>query len=162
MSDVKTRCKNNAKFIWRRALTQLSFVQFRPYATSFLGILFPLTLDVKTLKDPGEDVWPHTFFQDLCWCQGWGSCFKYGLFGKLVPWFYKKKKTEKDVSFACISSSGLHFSFCKDFLHHWLLLLVKKNKYATLSMHCFFLNLRLNFDLQLMEVSQCLNKPLYI
>ena len=34
----------NAQFIRTRALSQLSFVQFRPYATSFLGLLLSLTL----------------------------------------------------------------------------------------------------------------------
>ena len=39
--DVKTI---NAEFIRTRALSQLSFVQFKPYATSFPGLLLSLTL----------------------------------------------------------------------------------------------------------------------
>ena len=40
----------NAEFIWTHALLQLSFVQFRPDATSFLGLLLTLTLMWKSKK----------------------------------------------------------------------------------------------------------------
>ena len=40
----------NAKFIRTRALSQLSFIQFRPYAISFLGLLLSLTLMPKSKK----------------------------------------------------------------------------------------------------------------
>ena len=42
---VKT---TNAEFIRTRALSQLSFVQFRLYATSFVGLLLSLTLMSKS------------------------------------------------------------------------------------------------------------------
>ena len=42
----------NAEFIQTRALSQLSFVQIRPYATSFLGLLLSLTLISKRKKTP--------------------------------------------------------------------------------------------------------------
>ena len=45
--DVKTI---NAEFIRTCALSQLSFVQFRPYATSFQGLRLSLTLMVKSKK----------------------------------------------------------------------------------------------------------------
>ena len=40
----------NVEFIWIRALSQLSFAQFRPYATSFLGLLLSLTLMLTSKK----------------------------------------------------------------------------------------------------------------
>ena len=40
----------NAEFIWTRALSQLSFTQFRRYATSFLGLLLSLTLMLTSKK----------------------------------------------------------------------------------------------------------------
>ena len=42
----------NTKFIGTRALSQLSFVQFRPYATSFVGLLLCLTLMSRSKKTP--------------------------------------------------------------------------------------------------------------
>ena len=38
----------NSKFIRARALSKLSFVQVRPYATSFLGLLLSLKLMPKS------------------------------------------------------------------------------------------------------------------
>ena len=40
----------NAEFIQIRALSRLSFVQFRPYAISFPGLLFSLTLMPKSKR----------------------------------------------------------------------------------------------------------------
>ena len=40
----------NAEFIRTRALSQFSFLQLRPYATSFLGLLLSLTLMSKGKK----------------------------------------------------------------------------------------------------------------
>ena len=40
----------NAEFIQTHVLFQLSFVQFRPHATSFLGLLLSLTLMPKSKK----------------------------------------------------------------------------------------------------------------
>ena len=40
----------NAEFIQTLALSQFSFVQFRPYANSFLGLLLSLTLMSKSKK----------------------------------------------------------------------------------------------------------------
>ena len=40
----------NAEFIRTRALSQLSFTQFRPYAILFLGLLLSLTLMPKSKK----------------------------------------------------------------------------------------------------------------
>ena len=45
--DVKTI---NIEFIRTGALSQLSFVQFRPYATSFMGLLLFLALMSKSKK----------------------------------------------------------------------------------------------------------------
>ena len=40
----------DAEFIRTRALSQLSFIQFRPYAVSFLGLLLSLVLMPKSKK----------------------------------------------------------------------------------------------------------------
>ena len=40
----------NAEFIGARVLSQLSFIQFRPYAISFPGLLLSLTLMPKSKK----------------------------------------------------------------------------------------------------------------
>ena len=40
----------NAEFIRAHALSQLIFVQFRPHATSFLGLLLSLTLAPKAKR----------------------------------------------------------------------------------------------------------------
>ena len=47
---VKARSKNNVEFIWTRALSQHSFIQFMPYATLFLGLLLSLKLMSKSKK----------------------------------------------------------------------------------------------------------------
>ena len=49
-SNVKTRRKNNAEFIQTRALSQLSFVKFRPHATLFPRLLLTLTFKSKKAK----------------------------------------------------------------------------------------------------------------
>ena len=50
-SDVKARRKKiNAEFIRTRALSQFFFVHFRPYTTSFPGLLLSLTLMSKGKK----------------------------------------------------------------------------------------------------------------
>ena len=146
--------------------TSINPTFFRPVQTLcnlVPGDSFPFDVRCQNVKRPWRRrLTSHLLSRPLL-MPGLRSCFKYRLFGKLVPWFYKKKKKQKKMyHLFAFHPLDCNISFCMDFLHHWLLLLVKKNKYATLSMHCFFLNLRLNFDLQLMEVSQCLNKPLYI
>ena len=51
----------NAEFIRTHALSQISFIQFRPYATSFLGVLLSLMLMPKS-KRPWRQVWTlHSF-----------------------------------------------------------------------------------------------------
>ena len=54
----------NAEFIQTRALSKLSFVQFRPYATSF-PVLFLSDVNVKKQKDPGDEFGPYASVQDL-------------------------------------------------------------------------------------------------
>ena len=77
----------NAEFIWTYALSQLSFVQFRPYATLFVELLFSLMLMSKSKKtlQMSLDLMPLFKTSTDCWHKGWESCFKCGLFGKLVP-----------------------------------------------------------------------------
>ena len=49
----------NSEFIRARALSQLSFVQFKPYPTSFLGLLsLKLTPKSKKTMESGLDLTP--------------------------------------------------------------------------------------------------------
>ena len=82
----------NTKFIQLCPLSQLFFVQFRPYATSFPGLLLPLTLMPKGRKtlEKSLDLKPSFKISVDCWRKGRGSCFERGLSVKLVLYFYSK------------------------------------------------------------------------
>ena len=60
----------NAKFIRTLSLPQLSFVQFRPYATSLLGLLLTLTLMSKSKMILEMSLDLYAFVKDLCWHKG--------------------------------------------------------------------------------------------
>ena len=87
----------NIEFIRTRALSQLSFIQFRPYATSFVGLLVSLTLMSKSKKtlETSLDLTPSFKTSVDFWCKVWESCFECGLFGKLAPQFYSKQMGQK-------------------------------------------------------------------
>ena len=65
----------NIQFIQTRALPKFSFIQFRPYGTSFVRFLLPLTLISKSKKilKPEDEFRPYTLVQDLCWLLTQGS-----------------------------------------------------------------------------------------
>ena len=65
MKKQSVKTINNAEFLRTRALSQDSFVQFRPYAASFPRLLLSLTLMPKKKKDHGEESGPYAFLQDL-------------------------------------------------------------------------------------------------
>ena len=90
----------NTEFIQTHALSWLSFIQFRPYATSFIGLLLSLTLMSKSKKtlETSLDLMPSFQTYVDCCRKGWGSCFECGLFGKLPWWFYSKQIWQKKTS----------------------------------------------------------------
>ena len=47
----------NAEFIWTRALSQVSFIQFRPDATSFPGLLLSMTCQKVKSRKTLETSW---------------------------------------------------------------------------------------------------------
>ena len=101
-------------------------------------------VNIKKQKDPGEELGPYTFIQDLHWVKGWGSCFECGLFinfGTII--LFKRSMTEKDV---CLPhrfiSLDCSFSFCTDFFNYWWLCKVKKkriNKAVSKQSYYFFI-----------------------
>ena len=90
----------NAEFIQARGLSQLSFVQFRPSAVSFVGLLLSLKLISKSKKtlEMSLDLMPLFKISADCWCKGRGSCFECGLFAKLALQFYSKQIWQKKKS----------------------------------------------------------------
>ena len=118
--DLKTI---NAEFIRTRALSQLSFVQFRPYATSFPGLLLTLTLMWKSKKTLEKSL-------DLClYSRPPLRQVSRALFQMWIIWkigaiiLFKTNMAEKDVCRShTFPSLDCNFSFCTDFLHcSWLL-----------------------------------------
>ena len=120
----------STEFIRTRALSQLSFVQFRTYATSFQGLLLSLTVMSKNKKTLETSLDLYAFVQVLLWRKGPTSCFECRLFGKSAASFYSKKNmAEKDVCRAhTFRYLDCNFSFCMDCLHRWWLLKVKKKE----------------------------------
>ena len=124
--DVKTI---NAEFIRTRASSQLSFVQFKPYATSFPGLLLSLTLMPKS-KRPWRRVRTLRLRSRPKLTQALRVLSRIWIIWKIdtVIWF-KRDMAEQDVCRAHrFRSLDCNFSFCTDFLQPWRLLKVKKNK----------------------------------
>ena len=120
---LKQDVKNiNAEFIRTRALSQLSFVQFRPYATSFPRLLLSLTLMSKSKKtlETNLDLMPSfkTFVETMVegmwifWKIGAVILFKTNLAKK----DFCRSHTDPHACFV-IWIMGRNFSFCTDFLH---------------------------------------------
>ena len=127
----------NTEFIRTYALSQLSFVQFRPYATLFVGLVLPLMLMSKSKEtlETRLDLMPMFKTSIDCWCKGWGSYFECGLFGIFgTVILFKAIMAEKDVCcMQTLLSPDCNFSFCTYFLHCWWLLKVKKRINKALS-----------------------------
>ena len=106
----------NAEFVWARALPKLSFAQFRPYATSFPGLLLSMVLMSKS-KRPLETFGPYVFIQDLRWRKGQGSCFECGLFVNfVVVILFKRNMAEKmSAMHTCLVLWTIIFLFVQTF-----------------------------------------------
>ena len=125
--DVKTSCKNNAKFIQIRVLSQLPFVQFKPCATFLVGLLLSLTLMSKSKKilETSLNLTPSfkTSVDEMV--QGLVSNVNY--LHSLRRNFIQKKQAETDVCCAhTFRYLDCDFSSCTDFLDHGRPLKVKK------------------------------------
>ena len=87
----------NAEVIRTLLLSQLSFVQFRPYATSFLGILLSLTLMPK-VKRPWRRVWTLHICSRPALTQGLRVLFRMWINWKIgAVILFKRNMAEKDV-----------------------------------------------------------------
>ena len=118
----------NDEFVWTCALSQLSFVQFRPYATSFLKLLsltlmskgkntLEMSLDLTSSFKTSADARVESLVSNV----------DYLKIGTII--LFKRNTAEKDLCQAHkFCSLNCNFSFCMDFLHCWWLLKVKKNK----------------------------------
>ena len=92
-----------------RALFQLSFVQFRPYGTSFQGLLLSLTLMPKSKKTLSFKTTVVARVEGLASNVIWKI-------GAVI--LSTRNMTEKDVCRAqMFRSLDCNFSFCKGFLH---------------------------------------------
>ena len=119
----------NTEYIQTILLSQLSFAQFRPYATSFQGLLLSLTLMPK-LKRPWRWVWTLYFCSRPPLTHGLMILLRMWIICKIsTVILLKRNMTKKDVCWTqMFHSLSCNFSFCTDFLHQWWLLKVKINK----------------------------------
>ena len=125
-SDVKTKLKSiNAEFIWALALSELSFVQFRPYAILFPGLLLCLALMLKSTKSTNMSLDLMPSFKTSVDTRVEGLVSIIWKIGVVI--LFKRNMAEKDVSRAyTFHSLDYNFSFFIDILHRWWLLKVKK------------------------------------
>ena len=119
----------NAEFIRTRASSQLSFGQFRSYATSFPGLLLTLTLTWKSKMIPGTSLDLTPSFKTSVDAKVEGLVSNVDYLENWCMLLFKTNMAEKD---ACCEHTFLsldcNFSFCTEFLHRWWLLKVKKSK----------------------------------
>ena len=78
-------------------LFQLSFIQFRPYATSFPGLLLSLTLMPKSKKTLEKSLDLTPSFKTSFHARVEGSCFECGLFGTCAVILFNRNMAETDV-----------------------------------------------------------------
>ena len=105
----------NSEFIRTRALSQLSFIQFRPYATSFPGLLLSLTLMPKSKKTL---VTSSDFTLSLRppLTQGLRVLFRTWIIWKIVSVILFKRNMAEDVCRRIhVSYSGVQFFFAWTF-----------------------------------------------
>ena len=119
----------NAELIRTRALSQLSFTHFRPYAISFPRLLLSLTLMQKSKKtmETSLDLTPS--FKTSQLTQGLRVLFRMWVIWKTsAVILFKRNMAEKNVCRAhTFRSLNCNFSFRKDVLHRWRLLNEKIN-----------------------------------
>ena len=119
----------NAEFIRTRALSQLSFVEFRLYSSFFLLGLFSLTVMLKSKKilETSLDL-THSFDTSVrpdAWVEGLISnvdCLE----NRRRTFIQKKYDRKRRLPAHTFRSLDCDFSFCMDFLHRWWLQKVKK------------------------------------
>ena len=108
----------NSEFVRTCVLSQLSFVQFRPYATSFPGLLLSLALISKSKKtlETSLDLKP--------WFKTSVDAKSRILFQMWIIWktstviLFKRNMAEKDVCRArSFCSLDCSFSFRTEYLH---------------------------------------------
>ena len=112
----------NAEFIWTRALSQLSFVEFRPYASFFLMGLFSLTVmpKSKTILETSLDL-THLFETSVrpdAWVEGLISnvdCLE----NRRRTFIRRKYGRKRRLPAHTFRSLDCDLSFCMDFLHRW-------------------------------------------
>ena len=107
----------NDDFIQTRALSKFFFVQFRPYATSFPGLLLYLTLMPK--RRPWRRIWTLRLCSRPPLMQGSMVLFQMWIIWKIGNVIlFKRNMTEKGICHGhMFHSLDCIFSFCMDFLH---------------------------------------------
>ena len=116
----------NSEFMRTRALFQLCFIQFRPYAILFAGLLLSLTLMPKSKKTLGTSFNLTPSFKISVDTRE-RVLFRMWIIWKIGPVIlFKRNMTEKDVCYAqTVRSLDCNFSFRTDILHRWWLLKLK-------------------------------------
>ena len=106
-----------AGFTRTSGLSQLSFIQFKPYTTSFLGLLLSLTLIPKSKKtmDTSLDLKPLFKTSLDAWVEGLVSNVDY--LENQHHNFNQKKYDRKRSATHTFPSLHCRFSFCMDFLN---------------------------------------------
>ena len=108
----------NAEFIRTRALSQLSFVQFRPYVTSIPGPFLSLTLMSRSKKTLETSVDLTPSFKTSFHAKVEGLVSNVDYLENRRRNFIQRNVAEKDVCHAhTFCSVDCNFSFCMDFLH---------------------------------------------
>ena len=107
----------NAEFIQTHALSQLSFVQFRTYATLFLELLLSLTLILKSKKilETSLDLTP--YFNTSVNARVEGLALNVDSLENRHHNFIQKKYNREMSAEHTFHSLDCNFSFCTDFLH---------------------------------------------
>ena len=118
----------NAEFIRTHALSQLSFVQFRPYATLFPEPLLILMLKWKSRKTLGTSLDLTLSFKTSVAVRV-EVLFQIWIIWKIgVIILFKTNMAEKDVCRANTFHSLDCNYFCTDVLHRWWLLKEKQEQ----------------------------------
>ena len=115
----------SAEFIRKGALSQLSFIQFRPYATSFWGLLLSLTLMPKSKKSMETSLDLTLSFKTSIDARIEGLVSNVDYLEIRHCNFIQKKYGRKRHLLHRRFVLWLYF-FCMIFLHSWWLLKVKK------------------------------------
>ena len=123
----------NSEFIRARALSQLSFVQFKPYPTSFLGLLsLKLMPKSKKTMESGLDLTPSFKTSVDTMVEGLVSNVDYS-----ENFIQKKCGSKRGLSRTRFVLWTVIFLFFTGFLLCWWLLKVKKESVSPNSLNSF-------------------------